>query len=71
MANFIIDFFDKIGIEPFYGVTFLFLLLNLAYLKEYKNWKKASDWRKNLAIITLAFSILMLIISLIYFISSL
>ena len=73
MAKYIIDFFNKIGIEPFYGVTFLFLLLNLAYLKEYKNWKnkKYPEWKKNLAIITLAFSVLMLLISIVHFFSSL
>lgn len=43
------EFFDFIGIDHFYGVTLICLIITLSYWKEYKNWDNIESWRKGLA----------------------
>ncbi len=60
----IVDTLQDMGIDPFYGITVLMLILAFSYRKDIQNWKELEGWRKGIIISTFYAAVIVSIISL-------
>ena len=59
----IVDFLRDIGIDPFYGITILMLILVISYRKDIQRWEELRAWHKGIIISTTFGAIAFTIIS--------
>ncbi|HSW55301.1 MAG TPA: hypothetical protein VLH59_09435 [Ignavibacteriaceae bacterium] len=68
ISKFLDDFFNTLGIEPIYGITFLFFLIIIPTTKKIKVWSSLSKTEKEFYILGWLAAIVCLIICVITFI---
>ena len=68
LAKNINEFLISFGIEPFYILSIVAIIISVSYRNEIKKWSELPDWRKSLIISTIFGAVLFSLISvLIYF----
>jgi hypothetical protein len=64
LAKRIVEFLDQYGIDTFYAVTALAIILVISYRKDIKKWDKLEGWRKSIIGSTIFAAVIFSIISL-------
>lgn len=59
----IVDFLRDIGIDPFYGITILMLILVISYRSDIQQWEELRAWHKGIIISTTFGAVVFTIIS--------
>jgi hypothetical protein len=64
MIRTIREFLEKNGLDPFYTVTVVCIIVTISYWKDFKNWDKIPSWNKGSAASAACAAIVFTIISL-------